>query len=251
MALAMIFLLLLLLAALIAMPFAVFSNNWEEITAYFYSSNNYLYSLILVFYGATSLFLVRMYFYKTNSLEIFFFMLFLSTMFFESARTFILVLEHFDAPRTFLMFFSRTAFFGKIFGTTSLFISALFSSDIEIKKLDTPIIAIIILSFLLSSSMPLSDNILQNSYFRPGFFINFILAFIFIDFLTLLVFIINYFQKKNLEYLYLAVSILFIVTGRELSFYFVSYQAFMAGLILLVSGTALFSIKLHGIYKWY
>jgi hypothetical protein len=25
----------------------------------------------------------------------------------------------------------------------------------------------------------------------------------------------------------------------------------MAGLLLLVSGTALFSIKLHGIYKWY
>ncbi len=212
---------------------------------------NYIYSVLLIIYAMAVMIYVRTFFYKTNSHEIFFFMLFLLTIMFESSRSLIVILKYLDSPSSYIMFLSRTAYFGKICGTAALFAAALFSSEIETRKLDTPIIIIVVLSFLLSSSIPLSDNLLQNSYYSPGFFNYFIFALIFIDILTIIIFFIIFFQKKNREYLLLALSILLISSGREISFYFSSIEYFSIGIIFMIIGAVLYSNNLHSIYKWY
>ena len=246
-----IILLLLILSVLIFIPFIFAASDSLNIDYADLLTPNYIYAFLLILFSSVSLFTIRLFFYKTNSLEIFFFMLFLSTMIFETSRPLISILQQLNSPSNYIMFFSRTAYFGKICGTTSLFVSALFSSDLETRKLDTPIIIIIVLSFLLSASMPLSDNVLQNSYYKPGFFNYFVLSFLFIDVLTFMVFIINFFQKKSNEYIFLALSILLISSGRELTFYYAKTEFFAAGIAFMISGTILFSNKLHGIYKWY
>lgn len=241
---------LLLLLTLIPL-YLFFSETLKSSAGRIFFNLNYIYSVILILYSALSLSAARLFFFKTNSMEIFFFMLFLSTFIFEISRPVIILVNEFDMPFNYSMFLSRTAYFGKICGTSSLFLSALFSSDIETRKLDTPIIVIIVLSFLLSTSMPLSDYLLQNTYYKPGFFRNFIISFVFIDFLTILIFIINFFQKRNNEYFYLALGLALIVAGRELSFYFTTPSYFISGVVSMIAGTVIFIIKLHRIYKWY
>ncbi|MDX9800360.1 MAG: hypothetical protein RBT69_03375 [Spirochaetia bacterium] len=250
-ALGIVLLLSFMILFLLAAPFSIAVAEKSTVLLKDFFTYNYIYSLILIIYALAGILSVRTFFYKTNSLEIFFFMLFLLSIIFESSRSFIIILEYLNSPSSYIMFLSRAAYFGKIFGTGALFTSALFSSAIETRKLDTHVIAIVVLSFLLSSSIPLSDNLLQNSYYRPGFFNYFIFSLIFIDILTAIIFLVIFFQKKNREYVLLAISILLITFGRELSFYFSSPVYFTAGIIFMVIGTFLYSGNLHSIYKWY
>jgi len=249
-ALGIILLLSFLILFLMIAPFSLTSGSTASVFKDFLTPN-YIYSILLIIYAMAVMIYVRTFFYKTNSHEIFFFMLFLLTIMFESSRSFIVILEYLDSPSSYIMFLSRTAYFGKICGTGSLFAAALFSSEIETRKLDTPIIIIVVLSFLLSSSIPLSDNLLQNSYYSPGFFNYFIFSLLFIDILTIIIFLIIFFQKKNREYLLLALSILLISSGREISFYFSSVEYFSTGIIFMIIGAVLYSNNLHSIYKWY
>jgi heme/copper-type cytochrome/quinol oxidase subunit 1 len=92
---------------------------------------------------------------------------------------------------------------------------------------------------------------LDNTYYMPGFFNYFLFSLLFIEFLAVLIFAINYFQKRNNEYFFLALSTMFIIAGREITFYMVSIEYFLIGMILMIGGTILFSNKLHEFYKWY
>ncbi|MCL2481498.1 MAG: hypothetical protein FWF38_07290 [Spirochaetaceae bacterium] len=215
------------------------------------TSSNYIFGFLLILYSAASLFILRLFFYKTSSTEVFFFMIYLVSLAFESSRSLIVILQELNSSFVYIMFLSRVAYFSKMCGVFALFTSALASSDMIINKLNMPVIIIIVISFMLSSAIPLSDNTLDNSYYMPGFFSYYFFALIFIEFLALLIFVINYFQKRNTEYFYLAISLLFIVTGREITFYMVSIPYFSVGMAFMIAGTALFSSKIREIYKWY
>ena len=216
-----------------------------------FTSKNYIFGILLILYSIVSLFVLRMYFYKTNSTEIFFFMIFLASLVFESSRSLILVFQEFNASFVYIMFLSRTAYFSKMCGVFALFLSSLASSDIGITKLNMPVIILFVLSFLFSSTIPLSDNVLENSYYMPGFFSYYLFTLLFIEFLTILIFVINFFQKREIEYFYLALSIILLVIGREITFYMSSFEYFSAGMVFMIGGTILFSNKMHEIYKWY
>jgi hypothetical protein len=177
-------------------------------------------------------------------------MLFLASIVFESARAIIIIIKQFNPPDSHIAFISRTAYFGKIFGTISLFASALSSSDIGIKKLDTPIIIITVISFLFSSSITLSDVVLANNYFMLCYSNYFIFSIIAINILAITIFVINFFQKKNSAYIFLAVSLLLISIGRELAFNETQIKYFIPGFMLIIFGTVLFTNRIHEIYKW-
>ena len=212
---------------------------------------NYIFGFLLILYATASLFFLRLLFYKTNSIEIFFFMLFLLSLVFEASRPLILLFQELNSPFIYTVFLSRMAYFSKICGVFALFVSALASSYLGINKFNTPVIIIVVLSFMFSSTIPLSDHALNNSYYTPGFFNYFIFTLLFIEFLAVIIFVINYFQKRNNEYFYLAIGTMLVVIGREITFYLVSIEYFAVGMALMIGGTILFSNKLHEIYKWY
>jgi hypothetical protein len=213
-------------------------------------SQNYIYALLFILFSTTALISVRLFFYKTNSIEIFFFMLFLASIVFDSSRAIIIIIQQFNPPISYIKFFSKAAYFGRIFGTLTIFASALSSSDIGIKKLDIPVIIITAISFLFASSMTFSDVILKNNYFMPCSLNYFRFSIAAIKLLAIIIFIINFFQKKNSGYFFLALSILLITAGRELSFYGTKINYFIPGFILIILGTILFANRLHEIYKW-
>ena len=216
-----------------------------------YTSNNYIFGFMIILYAAINLFTLRSFFYKTNSAEIFFFMIYLITLVFESSRSIILILKELNSSFVYIMFLSKLAYFSKMCGVFAFFASALASSNIRINKLNMPLIVIIVLSLMFSSTIPLSDKILDNNYYMPGFFTYYLFTLFFIELLTVLIFVINYFQKKNSEYFFLALSIILIAVGREITFYIVSIPYFSIGMLLMIGGTILFSYKLREIYKWY
>ncbi|MCL2792908.1 MAG: hypothetical protein FWD87_07435 [Spirochaetaceae bacterium] len=215
-----------------------------------WTSNNYIFGFSLVLYSVISLFILRFSFYKTNSAEVFFFMVYLVTLIFESSRSFILILEELNSSFVYTIFLSRVAYFSKMCGFFALFLSALASSDIRINKFNILTIIIVAISLMFSSAIPLSDNMLDNSYYMPGFFYHYFFTLLFIGFLAILIFVINYFQKRSSEYFYLALGMMFIIIGREITFYMASIPYFSGGMVFMIGGTILFSYKLREIYKW-
>ena len=235
-------------------PYIIYkTGNMESIYLSYQKmcTSNYIFGFLLILYAAINLFTLRSFFYKTNSTEIFFFMIYLVTMVFESSRSLIIILNELNSSFVYVMFLSKLAYFSKMCGVFAFFVSALASSDIRINKLNLPVIVILVISFMSSSAIPLSDKMLDNNYYMPGFFTYYLFTLFFIEFLTVLIFIINYFQKRNSEYFFLALSIIFIAVGREITFYIVSIPYFLAGMILMLGGTILFSYKMREIYKWY
>jgi len=216
----------------------------------FWTSHNYIFGFLLILYSAISLFTLRLFFYKTNNAEIFFFMIYLASMVFESSRSLISILQELNSSFVYIMFLSKAAYFSKMCGVFALFASALASSDMRINKFNIPVIIIIVTSFMFASAIPLSDNILDNSYYMPGFFSYYLFTLLFIEFLLVLIFVINFFKKRKSEYFFLMLSVIFIVLGREITFYMVSIPYFSAGMAFMIAGTALFSSKLREIYKW-
>ena len=246
--------LLVLLVFLALAPYILYKTGEIESISLAYKklcTPNYIFGFLLVLFSVISLFILRLFFYKTNSVEIFFFMIYLVSLIFESSRPLILVCQELNLPFVYMMFLSRAAYFSKICAVFALFISALSSSDIGINKFNTIVIIIVVFSFMFSSAIPLSDYTLDNGYYMPGFFTYYLFTLLFIEFLTVLIFVINYFQKRNNEYFYMALSAMFIAVGREISFYMISIEYFSIGMAFMIGGTILFSSKLHEIYRWY
>ena len=247
--------LLVILIFLALVPYILYKNGEIESTFLtykkYFTSANYIYGFSLILFSVVSLFILRQFFYKTNNTEIYFFMLFIISLTFEFSRPLILLVQELNLSFLYIMFLSRAAYFSKMLGVFALFVIAMASSDVGNNKFNTPLILIFILSFMFSSTIPLSDHALDNSYFMPGFFSYYFFTLLFIEFLVIIIFIINFFQKRNNEYLYLAISTLFIALGREITFYMVSIEYFCAGMIFMIAGTILFSNKLRDIYKWY
>ncbi|MCL2293998.1 MAG: hypothetical protein FWC36_03945 [Spirochaetes bacterium] len=245
--------LLTILTFLLIAPYLLYIAGEIESSSQAYKkllTPNYIFGLLLIFYSAITLIFLRFFFYKTNSIEIIFFMLFLTSLIFEASRPMIIILNEFNFSFTYVMFLSRVAYFSKICGVFALFAAALASSDIGISRSKTSMLIIAVLSLMFASAIPLSSDMFSNGYNKPGFFNYYLFTLIFIKFLTVLIFVINYFQKRNKEYLFLALGIMLIITGKEITFYMTSFEFFLAGMVLLVAGTVLFSKKIHEIYKW-
>ena len=242
--------LLLITVFTISVPFMVERRIGIPFSVILYSPDFFM-PVILLLFSVVSLYVIRFTFLKTNSSEIFFYSLFLISLVFDLSRSYIAVFSYFRIPEYYNIYISRVCYFGKFFGLSSLFLAAFFTSDAETKKTETAAAIIILTAYMLASSIPFSTYKLATMIQQPGYFSYFAFAVISIEVLTVLIFILNYFQSGNREYLALSMSMILIFTGRETTFFISEPYIFATGLALLASGTVLFSNKVHQIYSWY
>ena len=245
-----IFVLLFLTLITAAVPFIIQNRTEIPFSVILYSPDFFMPVLLLLF-TVISLFFIRFSFLKTNSSEIFFFSLFLISLAFDLSRSYIAVFNYFRIPEYYNIYASRVCYFGKFFGLSSLFIAAFFSSNAETKKTETTAAVIILISYMLSSSIPFSTYKLSTMIQQPGYFSYFAFSILSIECLTALIYIFNYLQTGNREYIPLSISMMLIFAGRETTFFISEPFIFIAGLISLAAGTVIFSNKVHQIYSWY
>ena len=248
----LISILFLLLLTLItaSVPFLIQKKTEIPFSVILYSPD-FLMPVILMLFSVISLFLIRYSFLKTNSSEIFFYSLFLISLMFDLSRSYIALFNYFRIPEYYNIYASRVCYFGKFFGLASLFTAAFFTSEGETKKTETTTAVIILISYMLASSIPFSTYKLSTMIQQPGYFTYFAFSVLSIECLTLLIYIFNYLQSGNREYIPLALSMILIFAGRETTFFISDPAVFITGLIFLSIGTVIFSNKVHQIYSWY
>ncbi len=207
--------------------------------------------LILMLFSITGLVIIRYSFLKTNSSEIFFFSLFLISLVFDLSRSYVAVFSYFRIPEYYNIYASRVCYFGRFLGLASLFTAAFFTFDTETKKIETAAAVIVMISYMLSSSIPFSTYKLSTMIQQPGYFTYFAFSIFSIECLTVLTYIFSFIQSRSREYILLSISMVFVFTGRETTFFISDPARFLTGLILLAAGTAIYSNKVRQIYSWY
>ena len=245
-----ILVLLFLTLITVATPFLIQKRTEIPFSVILYSPDFFM-PVILMLFSIISLFLIRYSFLKTNSSEIFFFSLFLLSLLFDLSRSYIAVFSYFRIPEYYNIYASRVCYFGKFFGLASLFTAAFFTSEAETKKTETTTVVIILISYMLASSIPFSTYKLSTMIQQPGYFSYFAFSILSIECLTALIYTFNYMQSGNREYIPLSLSMILIFAGRETTFFVSEPVIFITGLLLLAAGTVVFTNKVHQIYSWY
>jgi len=195
--------------------------------------------------------ILRNLFKKIASPEIFFFNLAILALSFTSLRS-LLLIDGFPGFPAFLSeTISRTVYFGEIVAILCLFTSGLFSTGIAFQKLQSFLLMIILISLILSSSIPINlfeteIILLQGTGSEYG--INIIL--IIIQIFAILNFIVGAVKNNNNDYLFLALAVALVAVGNEILFGLTPEVISYIAILSLISGTALFGYTIHKIYQW-
>ena len=210
---------------------------------------NVLIPSITILFSVFSVFFIRKFFLQNTRAEIFFFLIFLLTLNFDGIRSIIYILEQLDKPESYVLILTRLAYFGKILGVFALLCFAMMTVDTEYKPFATLLSAMVLLSLFVAILLPFSPAKGNNSLFIPGLDY-FYTALLIVKVLTVLTLVFNYIQNRNWEYLNLAVSMIFILSGSHTLFYTASPLGAVIGMALLATGTVFISYRIHKLYLW-
>ncbi len=220
-------------------------------------TNNYSpFSILYLIFAKTLLafvsgLLLRIFFKKIASPEIFFFSLGILALSFTSFRSVFLIDGFLGYPAYLSATVTRIFYFGKIVTILCLFSAGLFATGIAFRKQKTSLFIIILVSFILSSSIPIDlfeTNIilLKGTGTEYGMNIVFILLQIFAFFN----FIIASLKNNNNEYLFLALATGMVALSNEVLFYLIPSWISYTAIINMAGGILLFSYKINKIYQW-
>ena len=217
-----------------------------------YSPLSVLYLIFIkVIFAFTAGLILKNLFQKIASPEIFFFSLAIFSLSFTSLRSLLLIERFLTYPIHLSETITRAVYFGKFITVLCLFTSGLFSTGISFQKQKSLILLITLISFTLSVIIPIdlfetNTILLKGNGSEYGMNIVIILLQIF----AVLNFIAGAVKNNNYDYLFLAAGVGMAAVGNELLFALVPGWISIGGIILLISGTVLFSYKIHQIYQW-
>ncbi len=195
--------------------------------------------------------ILRSLFKKIASPEMFFFSLALLALSFTSFRSLFLVDGFLGYPVYLSETISRVVYFEKIVIILCLFTSGLFSTGIPFQKQQSFLLLIMLISFILSLSIPidlLETNIILLKGTGSEYGINKI--FIILQLFAVLNFLVGAIKNNNHEYLFLALAVGLISVGNEILFTLIPETLSYIAILSLIMGTALFGYKIHKIYQW-
>jgi len=191
------------------------------------------------------------FFKKFTSPEIFFFSLAIFALSFTSLRSLLFIDKVLGYPAYLSETVTRFVYFGKIITILCLFTAGLFSTGIAFQKQETFLFLIIIISFILSSSIPIDlfeTNIILLKGTGSEYGINII--FILLQIFAFLNFIVGSIKNNNNDYLFLALAIIMVAVSNEILFYLIPGWLSYSAITVMAGGIIVFAYKINKIYQW-
>ena len=207
--------------------------------------------LLLALFVFVACIILRSIYRRTAAADVFFFLIFLVTIGFELLRPWIALLSMRGGSVLLAAVSARFVYFGRFFGWTALLISSLYAIDIQYRNLGMLLLASLLLSLTLASSMPLDSAAMLADYlFRLGDEP----AILFIVLVCQLAAVANYFaaayRRQNRRFTGAALAVLLTVLGRLTVSFLGSPGQTIAGFVLCVAGILLFIRQMNQIYLW-
>jgi hypothetical protein len=202
-------------------------------------------------YAAAAIIILYFSFKNTTCPEIFFFIIFLVTMSFDSLKACFALFEIINFPPYYRAIITRTVYFGRFLGTLVILASGLFSLGAEYQRMEIFLGVAFLLAFSLSAAVPIDITETEaNLLFKLGNAKE--LGIISLLFLMFGVF--NYvlfaIQNSSRDHAMIAAGLSLVIAGREILFFISNPIALIAAFLMLIVGTTLFGERTHAVHLW-
>lgn len=193
-----------------------------------------------------------LFFRKTPSPEVFFFEFALFGLSLSSLRILVFPLAIHVTSMFTLMPLTRLVEFGRLFAVLCFFLSGLFSTGLTFQKQGSYLLAVLIISSILSLIMPVDCTVFSPPLIcSTGEALGFRIVFHVISLFAVLNYLYAASQHTNRDYSWNALAILMVIAGMQLMYYFAQTAVGSAGLVLMVGGTFIFAHRTHSMYQWF
>lgn len=205
-------------------------------------------SIGVFFFSMSASMLLYHYFKKKISPEIFFFILFVISLTFQSVRMFQLQLILMETPPVYGVIITRMFYFFRLFGVSCFFAASLFPIGVQFQKFGTILISILLLSFTVAALIPVDLTLMnRNLLYELSDGSTFQIMTMSIRVLTIVNFIRAAVTSESKNYFIVLIAALMIVTGDALLLV-LSSPLLPFGLI--IGGTVMYGRSLYRYYLW-
>lgn len=228
----------------------IFNSDFFLLKSSFYISILSIFSLLL--YAVITGWFVYIYFEKTKSIEVVFFVCFLVSCAIESIRVFIPILnmDNFSSPV--YISIGRIIFFSRMFQSLSLLFSSIFiNTEKKMQQVANNIYIILALSIIFAMFMPIQNFKLYSNFSIPFGYANlFTLIQIILGIITFISFLLQFKISNNIEYKNMALGFITFISGYTILLFSENLLMLLIGLPFLSIGTFVFLNNIHKYYLW-
>jgi hypothetical protein len=202
-------------------------------------------------FSITAVTILYFSFKKTTSAEIFFFIIFLVTMTFDSLKAGFALFAVANVSPFYGVLLTRMVYFSRFLGTLAILAAGLFAHGAEYQRMEIYLGAAFLLSVSLSTAMPVDFTVTDLSLlYAVGNARE--LGIVSVLFLTFGVFnfVLYAIQNSSRDYALIGIGLALTVIGREMLFFMHGPIAPIAAFVMLIGGTTLFSERTHAVHLW-
>jgi hypothetical protein len=202
-------------------------------------------------YAFVAMILIYYFFEKTQSPEIFFFALFVSSFAFEGLRALVPLQEIYGIPAFYLILGSRTLLFARFFGIYSLFAASVYAAGLGEQKQGNIVFIIAIAALVTALGVPIDGLVWDSSYVMiRGYPSMLRLVETGTMLITMISFLISAYSRGSREYIFIGLGSFLVFWGRAMLLVADTWITPLPALLLLTGGTWLICVQLHHVYLW-
>jgi hypothetical protein len=202
-------------------------------------------------YAFVAMILIYYFFEKTQSPEILFFALFVSSFAFEGLRVMAPLQGVYDLPLFYPMLGSRTLLFARFFGIFSIFAASLYAAGLGEQKQGNIVCVIAIVALVVALGAPIDGLAWDSSLMLiRGYPSMLKMVEVGIMLITMISFFISAYSRGSKEYIFIGLGSFLVFLGRSTLFSADTWITPLPALLLLAGGTWIICVQLHHVYLW-
>ncbi|MBN1647721.1 MAG: hypothetical protein JW874_06800 [Spirochaetales bacterium] len=208
-------------------------------------------TLILAFFLLATSFLMIFSFRKTVGPEIYFFSIFIFSLSFECLKAVFLFLLLSGQPAYILIIFSKIIYSARVFSLFALFSASLFCTGLETRRILIILAIIFFVSIFFGLNMIVTGTkSTRYLLYFPGyrkelyFFFGIVFGFHIFNYIYATV------RSGSTDFLILGLASLLAAAGSVMLYFSASFLLYLAGMIVLIAGIVIYSVKIHSVYLW-
>jgi hypothetical protein len=204
-----------------------------------------------VLYAFITTILIYYFFEKTQSPEILFFVLFVSSFAFEGLRVMAPLREVYDLSAFYPVLGSRILLFARFFGIFSLFAASVYAAGLGEQKQGNIVFITAIAALVVALGTPIDSLAWDSSLMMlRGYPSMLKMVETGIILITMISFFISAWSRGSREYVFIGIGSFLVFLGRAMLLASDTWITPLPALLLLVGGTWLSCVQLHHVYLW-
>jgi hypothetical protein len=202
-------------------------------------------------YAFVAMIFIYYFFEKTQSPEILFFALFVSTFAFEGLRIMTPLRDVYDLPAFYPVLGSRILIFARFFGIFSLFAASVYAAGLGEQKQGNIVFIIAIAALVVALGVPIDGLAWDSSLMMLcGYPSMLKMVEVGTMLITMISFFISAWSRGSREYIFIGIGSFLVFWGRTMLLASDTWITPLPALLLLAGGAWINCVQLHHVYLW-